>query len=129
MALYAPDWADEPTWTATLTAWATTVRGDDPVTLALYLGDGEAEAITARVGACLAATGIPEDALPDLALCAPGRTLLSLVMGTDVVLADPADERPELVRRAARLVRGDATSIAAWRDADAPARAPVALAA
>jgi glycosyltransferase involved in cell wall biosynthesis len=129
MALYAPDWTDEATWTATLTAWASTVTGEDPVTLALFPGDGEAEAITDRVGACLGATGIPEGALPDLALCTPGRTLLSLVMGADVVLADPADDRPALVRRALRLVRGEAAAIAAWRATGLPEGAPALAAA
>jgi hypothetical protein len=130
MALYAPDWADEPTWSATLTAWATGVGGADPVTLALFLADADPAAVTEHVGACLAATGIPEDALPDLALCTPGRSLLSLVMGADAVLADPGDNRPELVRRAARLVRGDERAIAAWRaEAVEPAAAPLPVAA
>ncbi|MDX6685076.1 MAG: hypothetical protein QOF86_1204, partial [Baekduia sp.] len=115
--LYAPDWGDEATWRPALTAWVTTVAPEDDVTLALVLGDGDAEAITARVGAALDACGVVEDRMPDLALCTPERSLLSLVMGADAVLAGATEARPEILRRAVCLVGTQAAAIAAWRDA------------
>ncbi|MDX6727952.1 MAG: hypothetical protein QOK49_2757 [Baekduia sp.] len=127
--LYAPDWDDEAAWRPALTAWVTTIAPEDDVTLSLVLGDGDAQVITAVVGAALEASGVPEDRLPDLALCTPERSLMSLVMGADAVLADASEARPEVLRRAVALIAPEAAAIAAWRDARPVTAGPEAEAA
>ena len=101
-AVYAPDWHDEATWGAALDAWIDEFTGADDITLALYV-DGDADAIGGRIMARLA--GRDEAALPDLALVVPSSApLVALAASADAVLIDPGAERPELVRRARRVV-------------------------
>jgi glycosyltransferase involved in cell wall biosynthesis len=106
LVLYAPDWDDEARWGPTLERWAAAVGPDDPVTLALHLPAGDPSALAARILARLEAAGHAEYALPDLALCEPESvSLASLVAAADAVLVDaPSAERPELCRRARRVV-------------------------
>jgi len=116
LVLFAPDWRAEERWTAALDAWARAVAPGDPVTLALHVGEGDAETLAARILARLEAAGHEPDALPDLALCPPGGApLASLVLAADAVLvADPACAPPELVRRAARILAPDVGGLARY---------------
>jgi glycosyltransferase involved in cell wall biosynthesis len=105
LVLYAPDWSDEPTWSAALAAWASAVGPDDPVTLALQLSEGDAAALAGGILEALERAGHSEDSLPDLALCEAGSASLeSLVAAADAVLIDSMRERPELTRRARALL-------------------------
>jgi glycosyltransferase involved in cell wall biosynthesis len=124
--VYAPDWRDEATWRPALDAWVTTVSPHDDVTLTLFLGEGDPDAIAQAISAALDASGVPEAQLPDLTLCTPERPLLSLVHGADAVLVDAGERRPEVLRRAAVLLAPEAAAIAAWRDALPAAVEPVA---
>jgi hypothetical protein len=109
--VYAPDWDDEPTWSATLATWAANVDPDAPVTLALHVPDAEAEALGGRIVAGLEAAGHPADSLPDLALCPHSEApAIALAASADAVLADAGADRsarPDLFRRARRVI--DAT--------------------
>jgi glycosyltransferase involved in cell wall biosynthesis len=112
-AVYAPDWNDDPTWGAALDGWLEAFGPDDDVTLALYV-DGDADAIGARIMSRLA--GRDESTLPDLALVVPSSTpLTELGASADAVVTDgPIDPaaRPELLRRARRIVRaGDQADV------------------
>jgi hypothetical protein len=113
-AVYAPDWDDDATWGAALDAWLEAFGANDDVTLALYV-DGDADAIGAHIMGRLA--GRDESTLPDLALVVPSSTTLGeLGASADAILTDgPLDpaERPELLRRARRIVAADAESIRA----------------
>jgi hypothetical protein len=104
--VYAPDWGDEAAWGPALDAWLETFDASDDVTLALYV-DGDADAIGARIMARLA--GRDEAALPDLALVVPSSVaLVALAASADAVLTDGSTDpssRPELLRRARRIVR------------------------
>jgi glycosyltransferase involved in cell wall biosynthesis len=122
IVLFAPDWTGDD-WQDALGAWALTVSPSDPVTLALTIGDADPEALMDRVGAVLAATGRADEELPDFAVCpaSPDR----LVLSADAVLLDaagPAALPPFTARRASRLLDGDATAIAAFVAALAPAQ-------
>ena len=113
--LYAPDWADEQAWKATLDAWVAAAGPSDDVTLALYAG-GDAGQIGERIMAHL--TSHDESQLPDLALVEPSSVGLAALAATaDAVLTDgPTDpaSRPELLRRAQRIVpAGDRDALAA----------------
>jgi glycosyltransferase involved in cell wall biosynthesis len=129
VVLFAPDWTG-PAWADALTAWAVTVSPEDPVTLALAIGDEDPEPLMARIGAVLAATGRDDDELPDFAVCPT--TADRLVLGADAVLLDGDGDRalaPFARRRARRLVAGDAAAIAAFVGTLEPApagEAPVA---
>jgi hypothetical protein len=113
LVLYAPDWSDEPTWSAALSAWATAVGPDDPVTLALQLSVGDAAALAEGILAALERAGHSEEALPDLALCEAGSASPeSLVAAADAVLIDGTNERPALTRRARALLSAVPTDLA-----------------
>jgi glycosyltransferase involved in cell wall biosynthesis len=122
--IFAPDWNDESSWAPALTAWASAVSADDPVTLALHVPDADAEAIGGRVVASLEAAGHAADTLPDLALCPFSEaTAVALSASADAVLADAATDRsarPDLFRRARRVVEANPESVRAlvaeWRD-------------
>jgi glycosyltransferase involved in cell wall biosynthesis len=118
LVLYAPDWSDEPTWSAALSAWATAVGPDDPVTLALQLSEGDAAALAGGILAALERAGHSEEALPDLALCEAGSASLeSLVAAADAVLIDSTNERPALTRRARALLCAVPTELADFAEA------------
>ncbi len=105
LVLYAPDWSDEPTWSAALSAWASAMGPDDPVTLALQLTEGDAATLAQGILGALERAGHSESDLPDLALCEAGSASLeSLVAAADAVLIDSTRERPELTRRARALL-------------------------
>lgn len=108
LVAYAPDWDDEPTWSAVLARWAAAVAPDAAVTLALCVDEARAGDVAARVMDVLDGLG---DDLPDLALHArPDADPLPLVLGADAVLLDDrqaADPPPALWRRAARLLTLD----------------------
>jgi glycosyltransferase involved in cell wall biosynthesis len=121
--VYAPDWDDEQSWAAALATWAGAVLATDPVTLALYVPDADAEAIGGRIVASLEAAGHAADTLPDLALCPHSEApAIALAASADAVLADPATDRsarPDLFRRARRVVDATPDSVGAlvaeWR--------------
>jgi hypothetical protein len=118
LVLYAPDWSDEPTWSAALSAWAAAVGPDDPVTLALQLSEGDAAALAEGILTALERAGHGEDALPDLALCEAGSASLeSLVAAADAVLIDSTNERPALTRRARALLCAVPTELADFAEA------------
>ena len=101
-AVYAPDWSDDAAWGPALDAWIDTFTDADDITLALYV-EGDADAIGGRVMARLA--GREESRLPDLALVVPSSApLAALAASADAVLIDAGTERPELLRRARRVV-------------------------
>jgi glycosyltransferase involved in cell wall biosynthesis len=104
--LYSPDWDDEQAWGPTIERWASAVRHEDPITLALHLSAGDPAELAGRILGRLTAAGHSEDTLPDLALCEPESvSLASLVAAADAVLVDPASaDRPELTRRARRVL-------------------------
>ena len=106
LAIFAPDWDNEESWGPALERWTAAFGSNDPVTLALYLPDGDPAELAGRVLGRLETAGISEDDLPDLALPEPeSLTLASLVAAADAVLVDPASVgRPELSRRARRLL-------------------------
>ena len=114
-AVYAPDWSDPAAWQPALDAWIAAFGSADDVTLALYV-DGDAEAIGERIMAHLA--GRDQSDLPDLALVLPSDvTLTSLSASADAVMIDgPADPaaRPELLRRAQRILAAEGEALAAW---------------
>ena len=105
LVMYAPDWSDEPIWSAALSAWASAVGPDDPVTLALRLpDDADAGALAEGILRALERAGHSEDTLPDLALCeSSDAPLVSLVAAADAVLLDGKNDSPELTRRARAL--------------------------
>jgi glycosyltransferase involved in cell wall biosynthesis len=113
--LFAPDW-DGDAWPAALACWAREVSADDPVTLALVVGDADLDPLMARVSGVLAETGVPDDALPDLAVCEPGTFALdNLVLGAEAVLLDAGgpEHLPAFARRRARaLLTADADVLA-----------------
>ena len=116
--VYAPDWGDEGSWARTLAAWSANVDPAAPVTLALHVPDADAEALGGRIVASLEAAGHPAGTLPDLALCPHSEaTAVALAASADAVLvdqdADPA-VRPDLHRRAHRVVGGSAEAIRAF---------------
>jgi hypothetical protein len=118
MVLYAPDWSDEPTWSAALSAWADAVGPDDPVTLALQLSDGDAAELAEGILRALEQTGHSEESLPDLALCeADSVSVASLVAAADAVLLDGTNERPELTRRARALLSAVPSELADFAEA------------
>ena len=95
-------------WAPALLRWASTFGPADPVTLALYVPGGDADALVERILGVLADAGHAEDALPDLALCEPsGAGRAGLVAGAAAVLVAAGDERPEQTPpRAPRPPRG-----------------------
>jgi glycosyltransferase involved in cell wall biosynthesis len=110
--VYTPNWADESAWGPALDAWVDTFGPDDDVTLALYV-DGDADVIGERIMARLA--GHDEAALPDLALVMPSNvSLASLAASAAAVLTAETDPtaRPELLRRARRLVLPERDALA-----------------
>jgi glycosyltransferase involved in cell wall biosynthesis len=118
LVLYAPDWSDEPTWSAALSAWAEAVSPDDPVTLALQLSEGDAAALAEGILSALERAGHSEESLPDLALCESGSASLeSLVAAADAVLLDGANDRPELSRRARALLSAVPSELAEYMEA------------
>jgi hypothetical protein len=118
LVLYAPDWNDEPRWAATLNLWAEWFVDSDPITLALHCGDRDPDELTQTILQRLAVLGRDPETLPDLMLCGPQHDLNDLVAAADAVLVDHCDiERPELVRRALRVVAADADAVRALRGA------------
>jgi len=105
VVLFAPDWASDA-WHAPLERWVETFGPDDRVTLALYVGEEDVEAVVARILDALSAAGHAEDALPDLAICEPGGASLAALVAraSAVLVGDAADERPETCRRAPRIL-------------------------
>jgi glycosyltransferase involved in cell wall biosynthesis len=125
--LFAPDWSGDD-WQGTLEAWLAAFGHADPVTLALFTGDADVEALSARIMAVIGGCGLPEDELPDIALLLPtDHSLESLVLGADAVLVDgAAGEPPSFVRRRARrLLAADPAALRAFAGA-LPVSAPEA---
>jgi hypothetical protein len=113
---YAPDWSDEARWAATLDLWAEWFLDTDPITLALQCGGRDPDELARTILQRLAALGRDPEALPDLILCAQQIDLSDIGAAADAVLVDHRDaDRPELVRRALRVVTADADSIRALR--------------
>jgi glycosyltransferase involved in cell wall biosynthesis len=116
LVFYAPDWDDDLRWSATLDLWAKSFTDADPVTLALHCGRHDADSLASRILERLAAGGRDPESLPDLMLCRPSISLLDLTAAAEAVLVDACDRhRPELVRRALRVVSADAGSMLALR--------------
>jgi glycosyltransferase involved in cell wall biosynthesis len=116
LVLYAPDWNKEPEWRESLTAWARAFQGTSSVTLAMPCGSDDPDELAPRILACLNATGVEERSLPDLMLCQADIALADLVAAADIVVVDMADrDRPELVRRALRVVGSDPGALDALR--------------
>jgi hypothetical protein len=130
VVLYAPQWEHEDGWLASLRLWADAFDDSDPVTLALPCRDRDPEQLAAHIADRLHNGGVALDALPDLMLCRSGVRLEDLVAVADAVLVDECDrDRPELVRRALRVVPAEARAIAALRArlaGDVSLRTPVA---
>jgi glycosyltransferase involved in cell wall biosynthesis len=124
--VFAPDWSGDA-WAEALGAWATTVSADDPVTLALAIGDEDPEPLMARIGAVLDATGRADDELPDFAVCPT--TADRLVLAAEGVLLcghGPAALSSFARRRARRLLDADTEAIAGFVAGLAPAPAAAA---
>jgi glycosyltransferase involved in cell wall biosynthesis len=116
LVLYAPDWSDRACWSATLDMWAREFASTDPVTLALHSGGQEPEELAAKILGHFEASGLPTEALPDLMLCLRSIALADLVAAADAVLVDERDRtRPELVRRAMRVVTAEPGNLAPLR--------------
>jgi glycosyltransferase involved in cell wall biosynthesis len=116
VVLYAPRWEDERRWAATLTAWAEIVAVDDPVTLVLPAAGEDPERLVERILARLAADGLDLEALPDLLMCGAQTTPADVLVAADAVLLDPGDAgRPELTRRAPRVVHAAPQALRALR--------------
>jgi hypothetical protein len=116
--LYAPDWNDEPRWAATLNLWAEWFVDTDPITLALHCGDRDPDELAQTILERLGELGRDPEALPDLMLCGPQLDLNDIGAAADAVLVDHCDAgRPELVRRALRVVTADVDSISGLRTA------------
>jgi hypothetical protein len=105
LVAYAPDWADEETWSHALRSWVDAYDADADVTLALCVAEDRAGDVAERVMSLLDSLGAD---LPDLALHSrPDHDPLPLVVGADAVLLDEvqAATRPAaLCRRAASLL-------------------------
>ena len=108
------------------TAWTQAFHAADPVTLALYCGAHDPEALAEQIMVRLAEAGLDPQLLPDLMLCRPEIQLQDLVAAAVVVLVDESQRsRPELVRRALRVVAPDPASLLGLRAeliSDAPSR-------
>jgi len=118
LVLYAPDWNDETRWAATLSLWAEWFVDSDPITLALHCGDRDPDELAQTILGRLAALGRDPESLPDLMLCGTQLDLNDIGAAADAVLVDHGDaDRPELVRRALRVVTADADSISCLRAA------------
>jgi glycosyltransferase involved in cell wall biosynthesis len=116
LVLYAPDWSDDHSWSASLGRWAKAFTDNDPVTLALFCGTNDADELAGRILQQLTGLGLDEALLPDLLLCRPDIRLEDLVAAADAVVVDDGDrERPELLRRARRIVASDEVGLAELR--------------
>jgi glycosyltransferase involved in cell wall biosynthesis len=116
LVLYAPDWDDEARWSATLDLWGEWFVDSDPVTLALCCGERAADELAGTILERLAALGRDPELLPDLMLCPSHIDLNDIGAAADAVLVDHCDlHRPELVRRALRVVTADADGVSALR--------------
>jgi hypothetical protein len=116
LVLYAPDWDDDARWTATLDLWAQWFVEADPVTLALHCASHDPDELAETILDRLAALGRDPGALPDLMLCRPHLGVNDIGAAADAVLVDHCDlGRPELVRRALRVVTADADGIGSLR--------------
>ena len=126
LVAYAPSWQDEARWIGVLTAWTQAFHTTDPVTLGLYCGERDPEALAEQIMVRLAEAGLDPQLLPDLMLCRLEIQLQDLVAAAAVVLVDESQRsRPELVRRALRVVAPDPGSLLGLRAeliSDAPSR-------
>lgn len=112
LVAYAPDWQDEARWAATLKLWSRSFTEDHPVTLGLHCADNDPDELAERILAQLEWDGEGKDSTADLMLCQPRIQLEDLVVAADAVLVDECDRsRPELVRRALRLVSANQAAI------------------
>jgi glycosyltransferase involved in cell wall biosynthesis len=118
LVLYAPDWDDEPRWASTLSLWAEWFVDTDPVTLALHCGERDPDELAEMILQRLAALGRDPEVLPDLMLCRPHLDLNDIGSAADAVLVDHCDsQRPELVRRALRVITADVEGVSGLRAA------------
>ena len=107
VVLFAPDWSDDTDWAGPLLSFVEHFGAGDAVTLALYVGDADADAVAERLLRLLERSGRDEDALPDLAILDPtGAGLDALVARAEAVLLGASGApSPEVTRRARRLLR------------------------
>ncbi len=131
LVLSAPHWGDDPSWPETLRLWSQVFTEDDEVTLAMPCADADPDALSVEIQLGLAERGVDLESLPDLMLCRPSVGLADLVAAADAVLvADHDRHRPELTRRALRLVSPTADELnwlrsqTAAQPTEVPALAP-----
>ena len=131
VVLFAPDWSRDESWAEPLLRWTEHLSSEHPVTLALYIGEADTDAVIERVLALLGSRGRAEETLSDLAVCDPsGSGLAGLVARAQAVLVGDDDgDHPQLTRRARRVLRARedelapyAASLRARTAALAPAR-------
>ena len=126
LVVYAPDWQDEARWTATLKLWSQSFTDEHPVTLGLHCADNDPDVLGQRILAHLEWDNDGRDATADVMLFQPSIQLEDLVAAADAVLVDDCDRsRPELVRRALRLVSADRAAVHEFRAALPEPVAPV----
>jgi hypothetical protein len=122
LVAYSPRWYDEQAWSRALLAWASTFDASDPVTLALHCDGADPQDLAERILARLSDAGCAEESLPDLMLCEADIGLADLVAAAHAVMVDEVDRgRPELVRRALRVLAPDAAELLALKAAVAAA--------
>jgi glycosyltransferase involved in cell wall biosynthesis len=115
----APDFAAGDGWRSALACWARAFGPDDPVTLVIHARDVDLQEAATVIGAALQDAGVPDEELPDLALCGTAQgSLVAVVAGAAGVLVDGVpgvEPAAALVRRAARVVSARPSELAALR--------------
>jgi glycosyltransferase involved in cell wall biosynthesis len=128
VVLFTPDWSRDDDWAAPLLRWVEQVTATDPITLAVHVGDADADAVADRIAVVLESSGRPEDELPDIAMCDPaGVGLEALVARADAILLGASGtEGPAVMRRGRRLLAPEAEQIGAYLAGVRPFAPPVA---